>query len=203
MSGFLNDGLRDWIAVAGLALGIYQTWLAVKTTRASKERPPSSDGPRSRYPTSLKVASGALAASLLFLLVGAVFVFQQMDRPALTATDSFRQITTVQRTTFACVSLWALSYIVGNLAVQVWQKSKAEPSRGARAVVLVTPWLGAVVTIFAVIAFVWASGRLEPGKVIDDPAVAAASAFGFWTVSWATGAFIFAIGTVVSDKPGQ
>lgn len=30
MSGFLNDELRDWIAVGGAGLAILQTWLAVK-----------------------------------------------------------------------------------------------------------------------------------------------------------------------------
>ena len=36
MSGFLNDGLRDLIAVGGAALALLQTWLAVKAVVGAK-----------------------------------------------------------------------------------------------------------------------------------------------------------------------
>lgn len=38
MSGFLNEGLRDWIAVGGIALALLQTWLAVKAVVDAKSR---------------------------------------------------------------------------------------------------------------------------------------------------------------------
>lgn len=197
LSGFLNDELRDWIAVAGLALAIFQTWLAVKTTHGSNERPPKSKNWSSRYPTSLKVASGGLTASLLFLLVGAAFVLWQIDKPAPTAADNLRQITTVQRITFASVSLWALGYIVGAGAVHVWQKSGTETPRGGRALAMFTLWFGAIVTLCAVIAAVWA---IPKGKGSNDPAIAAAAAFALWTVQWTMVTSLVALDVALPKK---
>jgi hypothetical protein len=36
VSGFLNEGLRDWIALGGIALALLQTWLAVKAVVGTK-----------------------------------------------------------------------------------------------------------------------------------------------------------------------
>lgn len=200
MQGFLTDGVRDVLTIVGFALAIVQTWLAIKTTRAGTEEPTNIAEPTSHYPTSLKVASVGLVASLLFLVVGAGLVLWQVGVPTPTAADNLRQITKVQRIAFTFVSLWAVGYVVAGIAVQNWQESGTESPRGGRALALLTVWSVPVVTLCAVIAVAWAFGKIED-RVIPNAAVAAAHAFALWTIGWDTGLVLIAVSVAMPGRP--
>jgi hypothetical protein len=200
MSGFLTDGVRDLLTTVGFLLAIVQTWLAIKAARAIKGEPTRPGQFGLRYPTSLKVASVGLLGSLSFIFIGAWLVLRQFSTPNLAAGDNLHQITSAQRITFACVSLWAICYVVASIALENWQERETESPRGARAIVLLTVWSVPVVTLCAVIAGVWAFGRIE-GGVIPDAAVAAAEAFAAWTIGWDSWLTLLALSIAMKDEP--
>lgn len=193
--GFLNDELRDWIAVAGLALALFQTWLAIKSARPAAGNLAKPAAPSVRYPTRLRIAIISLGTGAVILIIGGACMLAQIANPGRTDAELSRQLMVIQRVTFAYVSGWAVTYLIGSGALLGRSKDADSFSRPWRLVGYLTHSLAVAVLLAAVVSvFVATADRVNPQARV------AAALFAIWVLPWIMVVDVFYIGAVSSSE---
>jgi hypothetical protein len=156
MTGFLREDVRDYVALAGLALALLQTWLAVKAVRKARNGTESSDPVKKTANSPRPVLTGEDVSfehdmgSCLFVVAGIVAVVGAATVYATVLGYSAFLMRYMESVSSIFTTVLSFAVFIGGLMIVQWSRAT-----GSRPVLKMSLVYGIWIAITLSAAFAW------------------------------------------------